>query len=183
MPDGWAVLAAVALAGAVLLGGAGGRRHRRLLRRQPPSATPAVEVADVADLLALALASGCGVGAAMTAVAEAVPGRLGDDLAMVVAAHGWGLSDGRAWGLLDPGWQPVARALVLAEAAGVPPSTTLASAAQDIRRREAHRLTVASERLGVRLVLPLGATFLPAFVATTVIPVVAALADQVLSTP
>jgi len=161
------------------LAGRGGRLARLL---PPPTSapTPTLEIADVADLLALVLLSGRGVTSAMSVVSERVGGRLGSDLAVVVAACAWGLEDERAWSAVDPAWQPVARALVLAEAAGVPPSLTLAEAAEDIRRAEDHRLEVASERVGVRLVLPLGLTFLPAFVFTTVIPVVAALAHEVL---
>lgn len=157
-----------------------GGRLARLLPRAEAGPTPVVEIADVADLLALVLLSGRGVTESMSVVAERVGGRLGADLAIVVAARAWGLDDERSWEMVDPAWQPIARALVLADAAGVPPSSTLASAAEDIRRAEEHRLEVASERLGVRLVLPLGLTFLPAFVATTVIPVVAALAAEVL---
>ena len=157
-----------------------GDRLARLLPGAQAGPTPAVEIADVADLLALVLLSGRGVTEAMSVVGDRVGGRLGADLAVVVAARSWGLDDERSWQTVDPAWQPIARALVLADAAGVPPSSTLTSAAEDIRRAEEHRLEVASERLGVRLVLPLGLTFLPAFVATTVIPVVAALAAEVL---
>jgi len=39
---------------------------------------------------------------------------------------------------------------------------------------------VATATLGIRIVLPLGLAFLPAFVLTTVVPVVLALANQVL---
>lgn len=181
MSDPAVVVAALSAAAAVMASGGGGGRRARLLRKPERPPTPAVEIAEVADLLALALTSGCGISAAMRTVAQAHPGRLGDDLAMVVAARAWGMPEDRAWRTVDEAWQPVARALMLAEAAGVPPSTTLAAAAEDIRREEQHRLEVATERLGVRLVLPLGATFLPAFVATTVVPVVGALTHTVLA--
>ncbi|MDO5627658.1 MAG: type II secretion system F family protein [Mobilicoccus sp.] len=173
------VLAGVLTALAVLVLIAAPRRQVLHASIDPP--TPAVEIADVATLLALALRSGRGTTDAIAAVAERVGGRLGADLATVVAAHGWGMTDEQAWALVDPAWEPVARAFLLAGAAGLPPSTTLASAAHDIRRAEEHRLEVESERLGVRLVLPLGATFLPAFVATTVVPVVGALAGSILA--
>ncbi|WP_169316269.1 type II secretion system F family protein [Mobilicoccus pelagius] len=178
---------AVALAHAAGVGDGGvlpltgrGGRLSRLLPEVEQVPTPAVEIADVADLLTLVLLSGRGVTSALTVVSDRLGGRLGADLGVVVAARAWGLDDEHAWATVDPAWEPVARALVLAEAAGVPPSTTLAAAAEDIRRTEEHRLEVATERLGVRLVLPLGLTFLPAFVATTVVPVVSALAGTVL---
>ena len=176
------VIAAL-LVGAVLLLLADGtpRRVRRLIETAPERPVPVVDIAEVAELLALALSSGRGVSDSMSAVAQQGGGRLGVDLAMVVAARSWGLPEDDAWRLLDHAWQPLARALVLAQAAGVPPSTTLAAAAEDIRRAEQHRLDVAVERLGVRLVLPLGATFLPAFVATTVVPVVGAMAASILT--
>lgn len=179
---GTSVLAGLLAAGAVVLVTAGRRsRLHRLLPTRDERPTPVSEIADVADLLALVLRSGRGVVDAMSIVSERVGGRLGADLAVVVAARGWGLPEAQAWGLVDPAWQPLARALVLAEAAGVPPSSTLTEAAEDIRRAEDHRLDVETERLGVRLVLPLGLTFLPAFVLTTVVPVVSSLAGDVLA--
>jgi len=65
----------------------------------------------------------------------------------------------------------------------VPPGDALAGAADEVRRREQQRLEVATATLGVRLVLPLGLIFLPAFILTTVVPVVLALARQVLLNP
>lgn len=156
-------------------------RPARVIHRPAPPPTPAVEIADVAELLALALASGRGTTESLEAVAARIGGRPAADLGTVVAATGWGMSDQQAWALVDRAWQPVARAFLLAGAAGLPPSTTLKTAAQDIRRAEAHRLAAESERLGVRLVLPLGVTFLPAFVLSTIVPVVGALAAVVLA--
>lgn len=181
VPDEAIVVALLMAAAVFVMTGRADGRVARFFPRARPAVTPAVEIADVADLLALVLASGRGVLPAMATVAERTGGRLGADLAVVDAARGWGLTDDQAWRMVDAAWQPVARALVLAEAAGVPPSTTLAAAAEDIRRAEDHRLEVATERLGVRLVLPLGLTFLPAFVATTVVPVVGALAATILA--
>jgi hypothetical protein len=58
----------------------------------------------------------------------------------------------------------------------------LARAAGEVRRAERQRLDVATATLGVRIVLPPGLVFLPAFVLTTVVPIVLALAHQVLVT-
>ena len=68
----------------------------------------------------------------------------------------------------------------MAATAGVPPAGVLIRAAEEVRRAEQQRLEVATATLGVRIVLPLGLVFLPAFVLTTVVPIVIALAKQVL---
>jgi pilus assembly protein TadC len=70
----------------------------------------------------------------------------------------------------------------MAAVAGVPPADALRGAAQEIRRGEQQRLEVATATLGVRIVLPLGLVFLPAFILTTVMPIVIALARQVILT-
>ena len=49
-----------------------------------------------------------------------------------------------------------------------------------VHLRRQQRLEVATATLGVRIVLPLGLLFLPAFLLTTVVPIVLALARQVL---
>lgn len=145
-----------------------------------------VRVADLAgviDLLALTLRGGVGVVEAMEAVADRVGGLLGMHLRTVAAASRWGVDDARAWASVPSAWQPVARALRMAATAGVPPADVLLRAAEQIRRSEQQRLEVATATLGVRIVLPLGLAFLPAFVLTTVVPVVLALARHVLVDP
>jgi pilus assembly protein TadC len=65
----------------------------------------------------------------------------------------------------------------------VPPAGLLRDAAADLRRDALAQVEVATARLSVRLVLPLGLAFLPAFVLTTVVPVVLALADGLVLAP
>lgn len=144
---------------------------------------PVAEVAAVIDLLALTLRGGAGLVEAMEAVAARVGGPLGMHLRTVAAACRWGVDDATAWSSVPSAWQPAARALRMATAAGVPPAEALAGAAQEVRRREQQRLEVATATLGVRIVLPLGLLFLPAFILTTVMPIVVALAQQVLVSP
>lgn len=136
-----------------------------------------VEVAESADLLAVALAGGCGLLAALDVVASVVGGRAGHELRVVAAAVRWGVTPSEAWRLVSPGWRDVAAAFVVAERAGVPPSGLLAEAARAMRHAEAQ---AAGERAGVlsaRLALPLGLTFLPGFVLTTIVPVVLGMAS------
>lgn len=144
------------------------------------TAVPVAEVAGVIDLLALALRGGVGLVEAMEAVASRVGGSLGLHLQTVAAAHRWGVEDETAWASIPSAWQPAARALRMASTAGVPPADLLVRAAEEVRRAEQQRLEVATATLGIRIVLPLGLAFLPAFVLTTVVPIVLALAHQVL---
>lgn len=141
---------------------------------------PVAEVAGVIELLALTLRGGMGLVEAMEAVAARVGGPLGLHLKTVAAAGRWGVEDATAWASVPSAWQPAARALRMAASAGVPPADALVGAADGIRRAEQQRLEVATATLGVRIVLPLGLVFLPAFILTTVVPIVLALARQVL---
>ncbi|WP_170230813.1 type II secretion system F family protein [Ornithinicoccus hortensis] len=134
------------------------------------------------ELIALAIATGSAVVPAVEGVAEVLGGRRETDLARVAAALAWGYDD-RAWEAAGAEWEPVHRALALAQRAGVPPADLLTTAAADLRRDRCSRLETAAARLGVRLVLPLGLLFLPAFILTTVLPLVLALATGVLLSP
>jgi Flp pilus assembly protein TadB len=152
--------------------------------RRPRSASEAAEastvdeVADAVVLLALALRGGAAVTGALECVIAAVHGQVRADLSTVLSAQRWGLPAAEAWSTLSPVWRPVALAWSAAERAGVPPSDLLLSAAQRIRDAEAATREERLERAGVLLVLPLGGLFLPGFVATTIVPVVAHLLGQ-----
>ena len=137
-------------------------------------------VADAVDLLALALRGGVGVVQALDAVAERCTAPVARQLQTVSAGLRWGVDDRQAWAVLPAAWQPAARALRMAASTGTAPADLLHRAADDMRRAEAQRLEVAASRLGVRVVLPLGLAFLPAFALTTVVPVVLALTHQIL---
>jgi Flp pilus assembly protein TadB len=139
-----------------------------------------VDLAHTVHLLALAVRSGVGLVEAVDAVAAQTPGVLGHQLRTVTAALRWGVDEQTAWRRVPNAWQPVARALRLAGAAGIPPGELLLRAAEDLHRADRQRLQVSAARLGVRVVLPLGLAFLPAFVLTTVVPVVLAIARDVL---
>ncbi len=139
------------------------------------------DVASSMVLLALALQSGCGVVEAIEHVAGQSPGRPGQDLSTVAAALQWGIAERGAWAAVDPAWRSAGQSLRLATRAGVGPSGLLLKGASDMRAGELARLEVDAARVGVRLVLPLGLTFLPAFCLTGVVPIVIALARQVLA--
>ncbi len=158
---------------------------RPLAGEQPPEvarpqAPDVVDVSCAAELLSLSLRSGSGVTEALEQIGDLLGGVLGRHLTAVAAGQRWGLSDAQCWARLPAAWHPVAAALQISGEAGLPPAGLLEAAADDLRRAEAHRREVATARLGVRVVLPLGLAFLPAFTLTTVVPVVLALGGQVL---
>lgn len=145
----------------------------------PPSSK--ATLASTVDLLSMALRSGCGVIEALEAVGCRQPDAAGAHLRSVASALRWGVPDDEAWNAVPSAWSPVARALTLANRAGVPPADLLARAADDLREAERARLEMATAQLGVRVVLPLGLAFLPAFILTTIVPVVVALLGDVLA--
>lgn len=185
------VLATVA-AVAVLLAwphrGPARRDAARLLAGPRHAAVPAAgrqvlttdDIASAMVLLALALQSGCGVAEAIEAVARTARGPAARDLSTVAAALRWGVGERLAWRTVHPAWGRCGAALRLATRAGVPPASLLLSGAADLRSGEVALLEIEAARVAVKMVLPLGLAFLPAFCLTTVAPVVLALARQVL---
>jgi hypothetical protein len=145
----------------------------------PP--TTVEEVASAMVLLAVALQSGCGVVEAIEHVASVGGDAAARQLGVVAAALRWGVGDDQAWSVVDPAWSRTALALRLAARSGVAPATMLVDGAEDLRSGRLAAVDAAAGRVAVRLVLPLGAAFLPAFILTTVVPVVLALTRQVLA--
>lgn len=141
----------------------------------PDGARSPVLVAEAMELIALALRGGGSVTVAVRTVAGVLPGPLGDDLREVGAALQRGEDPDRAWATVDACWRSGARTLRLAQAAGAAPGEALVDAARDLRREAAADVEAGAARLGVRLVVPLGLAYLPAFVLITVVPVVLAL--------
>lgn len=137
-------------------------------------------VAGALGLLAVSLRGGAGMTESIAAVARRIGGEAGNQLDTVVAGLRWGLDDAEAWEGAPRVWQRAARALRMAAISGMPPADLLEATARDLRREHSAALRVATARLGVRIVLPLGLAFLPAFALTTVIPVLLALAGRVL---
>lgn len=146
-------------------------------RGEGPVPAAAHEVATGALLLSIALRSGLPVAAALERVADRLPAELRADLLPVLSAYERGCEPAEAWrGVPDP-WAPVAAALVVAERAGVAPSSLLLTASDAVRRRESVLRESEIGRVGVRLVLPLGAVLLPAFMCTTVVPLVVVMTE------
>lgn len=167
---------------------------RRPVRRRVPGADDHVgekeversretvaSVATALDLLALALGSSVPLVEAISVVARRSGPTVRRDLSQVAAALRWGVDERAAWNALPEVWRPAGRALTLAATAGVPPAGLLHDAADELRRRERAELDEAAAKLGVRIVIPLGLCFLPAFALLTIVPAVVALAGRMLA--
>jgi pilus assembly protein TadC len=144
-------------------------------------AGPRVDVPVVLELLGAALRAGAGVPRAL----QAVGGAVGDDDGRVLAHVADALRLGAAW---DAAWRDapdrlatVHRALRPAWVDGAAPGESLRAAGEELRRERRTAARTAAARLGVRLVLPLGACYLPAFVLVGLAPVLLALGIDLLS--
>ncbi|WP_227994487.1 type II secretion system F family protein [Luteimicrobium xylanilyticum] len=164
----------------------------------PGVAAPAgrVDGEVVLALVAAACRSGASVVRALDAVGTALAGPDGDALrataSRLALGGGWDdawsadgpaprgrLARGAGRGGPDPDRRPggLGVAHVVGDALrptwehGSPPEPALRAAADRLRRDRAERSATAAGRLGVRLVLPLGLCYLPAFVLVGLVPV------------
>ena len=180
---------AVLLALEVLPWCAGGRAARlRSVAARPAGggrsavAPPADEPVDVAVLLALldaAIASGAGLPRALSAVGRAVGGPDGQALGRASAALVLGAGWDTAWAGVPARLLPVADCLAATWTTGSAPGPALRAAAAALLRERRTAAREAAARLGVRLVLPLGLCFLPAFVLIGLVPVLVSVGTQV----
>ena len=153
------------------------------LVRAATAESDVVDEALVLDLAAAALSAGASVPAVLTSLGQA----LGEESAGVVGRalllgapweEAWEAPDDERWrrrrtrleACLRPGWED-----------GASPAALLAATAAGLRAGRHARDEEAAERLAVRLVLPLGAFHLPAFVILGIAPVVASVGMGVLA--
>lgn len=141
---------------------------------------PLLSTALVMELVAAALDAGLSPSAAVEAAVAACGPPAQKQLSQVVEMWRLGAATDRAWMQADSRWRALARSLLLAERTGASAATVLRSAATDLRSARLRQARVGAHRLGVRLVLPLGLTTLPAFLLWAVVPVVLGLVEQVL---
>lgn len=184
-------LAVVVLTGGwfgVLAGAAAAVALDRGLRRLPSASARADRLAGAAelplaaDLLAVALRGGAPVDRATIAVADALPGPLGDRLARVGRVLRLGGTPAEAWAQLGPidGADRMARAAVRSAEHGSALAGALVRLAGDLRADRRVAIEAAARRAGVLVVLPLGLCFLPAFVLAGLVPVIVAILGDVL---
>jgi hypothetical protein len=142
---------------------------------------PGVDVQVVLELVAAALRSGAGVPRALEATGAAVGGA--DGVVLTRAAHALVLGAvwERAWTGVPGELDPMVRALRGAWLDGAAPGEALQAAGEEVRHERRATTRTAAARLGVRLVLPLGTCYLPAFVLVGLVPVLLALGIDLLA--
>lgn len=156
----------------------------RLVRRRSERTQQerwAVALPDAVDLLALGLASGVPVVQALALVAPHTPAPVGPALAAADerARHGVPLADALApLARASPDGRSLAGLLVAAHHDGAPVVDALARLAGDLRADRRRAVEARARQVPVRMLFPLVACTLPAFVLLTIVPpVVAALSD------
>lgn len=141
---------------------------------------PDVDVVLVLDLVQVAVASGAALPRALQAVGGAVGGADGDALVRVARSLVLGAGWATAWSGVDPRFTVLPACLADAWGSGSAPGPALRAAAEQVARERRRAAREAAGRLGVRLVLPLGLCFLPAFVLLGLVPVLISLAGGLL---
>ncbi len=140
-----------------------------------------VDVQVVLELVAAALRSGAGVPRALEATGVAVGAPDGAVLTRAAHALVLGATWERAWADAPAVLAPMVRALRGAWLDGAAPGDALRAAGEEVRHERRSGARTAAARLGVRLVLPLGACYLPAFVLVGLVPVLLALGIDLLT--
>lgn len=147
-------------------------RFRRAHRTPGSPAHDPPEAAVLLDLSAELLTTGVGVEAALRRLADTVPGAapLGQVHHAVAAGAEWE----RAVSQLpeNSALAEFCQHLSFAYATGAPSAAMLRAAAAQARTERRHYAEKKAEELGVKLMFPLGACFLPAFVLMGVLPVI-----------
>lgn len=192
MSELWALLTAGLAAAAALLllstgaSSAGLKRPSRLRLgrlRGGRRSELAVEEADAAvllDLTAALLSAGVGIEAALNRLATSVPG------AEVLGRVHHALAAGAPWSQavdLVAGRDELVvfcEHLSFAYATGAPSASMLQAAAEQARAQRRQDSERRAEELGVKMMLPLGACFLPAFILVGVVPVVISMLPETL---
>lgn len=140
-----------------------------------------LDVQVLLELLAAATRAGSGVPRALQATGAAVGGADGTVLARAADALVLGARWDTAWQGAPARLEPVRQALRGAWVDGAAPSGALRAAGEGARQEGRAATRTAAARLAVRLVLPLGACYLPAFVLVGIVPVLLALGVDLLA--
>ncbi|MDD7385223.1 MAG: type II secretion system F family protein [Actinomycetaceae bacterium] len=136
---------------------------------------PDIDPAMMVDLLVAALQGGASIPRALEALDDSLayqaePAGLRPVAQFLLMGADWDT----AWEQVDQRLDGLKDALEPAWVDGAAPVPLLQRAAESYRASRSRRSREAAEKLGARLVLPLGVCFLPAFVAIGIVPVIVA---------
>jgi Flp pilus assembly protein TadB len=153
-----------------------GRLEPRAVRARRARLVADIPIA--VDLLAACLRGGMPWGGAVSAVAEAVGGPLGEELHGVAGQVRLGAEPSAAWAALatEPALAVLARTIARAAGSGAPLAPALTRLARDQRRAARAAGEAQARAAGIRAVAPLGLCFLPAFVLLGIVPAIAGIA-------
>ncbi|WP_022873685.1 type II secretion system F family protein [Nesterenkonia alba] len=137
-----------------------------------------VDAATLLDLTAALLTAGVGIEAALDRLARSVSGA--EELSRVHRALAAGTPWDQAAGLVgeDAELSRYCAHLRFAYATGAPSADMLEAAAAQARAERRHEAERAAAELGVKMMLPLGACFLPAFILLGVVPVILSMVPE-----
>ncbi|MFD1846178.1 type II secretion system F family protein [Arthrobacter flavus] len=138
------------------------------------------------DLLGATLTAGAPIGVALTALAGSCPPSLAHGLRAVAGALSLGADWDVAWnsavarsdGRTGETLLMLSSALRFAALTGASSAGLVHTHASQLRRRRNSEAEQRAATLGVRLVVPLGLCYLPAFICFGVLPVVFALVPE-----
>lgn len=184
---------AACLAGTAVLAFTGhGRVHQRLKPREPgpqgsrsgdlarqPARDPGLrDTAMMLELIGAMLDAGAGLGRSLELITALAAPELNRPLRPVVSALAIGADWDAAWRSSDvrsPELLALRDALGFAALTGAPSSAILYAQAARMRRARFRAAEKRAAALGVKLVIPLGLCFLPAFVCLGIVPVLLAM--------
>jgi Flp pilus assembly protein TadB len=161
----------------VAAGVARGLLHAVRRLSPPPTTPPLADVALGLEVAAAVIAAGSPVPAGLAAAGDALVGGVGDAFTRAAQAARVGGDPAEALRDALPGLPGSAVGVIRRSGlTGASVTGPLSQAAADLRSAAAHEAESRVQSAAVRLVLPIGLCFLPAFVLVGVVPVVAGLA-------
>jgi Flp pilus assembly protein TadB len=142
-------------------------RRREAVRRGLPHVT---------RLLAIALAGGQAVPAALAQVAAALPGPASEELAAARSRLTIGVPAQRVWAELSavPGLEALGRVFARTEVSGAPVAEVVSRLADELAAEARASVEDRARSVGIKAAVPLGLCLLPAFLLIGIVPVVAA---------
>lgn len=126
----------------------------------------------IADALALCIEAGMSISHALTEIDESTGNALG--FSRVATALSWGVETQKAFSYA-PNTERIGSFVQVSKATGAPVAELLRQSSKHQRAANEDRVKAQAERLGVRVVIPLGLCALPAFICLGVVPVALAL--------